>query len=256
MDSISAGGIVAFAMECRERGILPDAPRFGDSGGQLALLRDIAAKKNLGELLADGVRRAAARIGKGTEDFAIAVKGLELPGYEPRASWGMALAYATSDRGGCHQRAWTVLGELDGVLPRFKTDGMALKVKTTQDERAAAYSLVVCDFVPYDPDSVYPSLADAAGIEMDQKAYLAAGERIWNHIRLFNIREAGISRKDDTLPARMFNEPLPMPPRGEETVRLTKENFDTMLDEYYELRKWDKNGIPTPEILKELGLDN
>ncbi|MFP4482929.1 MAG: aldehyde ferredoxin oxidoreductase family protein [Thermovirgaceae bacterium] len=256
MDAISAGGAVAFAMECRERGILPDAPRFGDSEGQIALLKDMAAKKNLGELLADGVRRAAEKIGKGTEDFAIAVKGLELPGYEPRAAWGMALAYATSDRGGCHQRAWTVLGELDGVLPRFKTEGMALKVKTTQDERAAAYSLVVCDFTPYDPDAVYPSLADAAAIDMDQETYMDAGERIWNHIRLFNIREAGISRKDDTLPPRMFNEPLPMPPRGEETVRLTKETFDAMLDEYYELRKWDEKGIPTPGILKELGLDN
>jgi aldehyde:ferredoxin oxidoreductase len=256
MDSISAGGIVAFAMECRERGILPDAPRFGDSEGQISLLKDMAVKRGLGELLSDGVRRAAEKIGKGTEEFAIAVKGLELPGYEPRAAWGMALAYATSDRGACHQRAWTVLGELDGVLPRFKTEGMALKVKTTQDERAAAYSLVVCDFTPYDPEAVYPSLADAAGIDMDEKAYMAAGERIWNHIRLFNIREAGISRKDDTLPPRMFNETLPMPPRGEEVVRLTKEAFDAMLDEYYELRKWDKNGIPTPELLKELDLEN
>lgn len=256
MDSISAGGIVAFAMECRDRGILPDAPSFGDSEGQVALLKDMAAKRGLGDLLAGGVRRAAAEIGKGTEDFAIAVKGLELPGYEPRAAWGMALAYATSDRGGCHQRAWTVLGELDGVLPRFKTDGMALKVKTAQDERAAAYSLVVCDFTPYDPDSVYPSLADAAGIEMDQEAYLGAGERIWNHIRLFNIREGGTSRQDDTLPPRMFNDPLPMPPRGEETIRLTKESFDAMLNEYYQLRKWDENGIPTPEIMQKLGLES
>jgi len=256
MDSISAGGIVGFAMECKERGLLPDAPSFGDSDGQAALLKDMAFKKGLGELLSDGVRRAAAKIGQGTEAFAIAVKGLELPGYEPRATWGMALAYATSDRGACHQRAWTVLGELDGILPRFKTEGMALKVKMTQDERAAAYSLVVCDFTPYDQDAVYPSLADAAGIDMDPDSYLSVGERIWNHIRLFNIREGGISRKDDTLPPRMFNEPLPMPPRGDDTVTLTKEAFDAMLDEYYEMRKWDKNGIPSPEILKKLGLSD
>jgi len=105
MDSISAGGIVGFAMECKERGLLPDAPSFGDSDGQAALLKDMAFKKGLGELLSDGVRRAAAKIGQGTEDFAIAVKGLELPGYEPRATWGMALAYATSDRGACHRSA-------------------------------------------------------------------------------------------------------------------------------------------------------
>lgn len=256
MDTISAGNIVGFAMECKERGILKDAPSFGDSHGQVELLKDMAWKKGLGELLADGVRNASARIGKGTENFAIAVKGLELPGYEPRATWGMALLYATSDRGGCHQRGFTVLGEIDGALPRFKTDGMAIKVKLAQDDRTAWATLELCNFAALGLDVVLPALKDAAGLEIDHDTYMAIGERVWNSIRLFNIREGGISRKDDTLPPRMFNEPLPMPPRGEHTIQLTKQSFDTMLDEYYELRKWDGNGIPTLEVLDQLRIAN
>lgn len=255
MDTISAGGIVGFAMECKERGILEDAPSFGDAEGQITLLKNMAHRKGLGELLADGVRNAAIKIGKGTEKFAIAVKGLELPGYEPRATWGMALLYATSDRGGCHQRGFTVLAEIDGALPRFKTNGMARTVKTAQDDRTAWATLELCNFAAVSPDVVLPALKDAVGLEIDHDAYMAIGERVWNQIRLFNVREGNISRKDDTLPPRMFEEPLPMPPRGEETVQLTRQDFDKMLDEYYEYRKWDENGIPTAEILAELGLD-
>lgn len=254
LDSISAGGAVAFAMECRQRGILPDAPEFGDSEGQVKLLEDIAHRRGLGATLSKGVRAAAKEIGQGSEHFAIHVKGLELPGYEPRATWGMALAYATSDRGGCHQRAWTVLGELDGILPRFSTDGMALTVKSAQDERAAAYSLVVCDFVPYPQERALASLKHITGWNISEEEYLLAGERIWNHIRLFNIREAGISRKDDTLPPRMFEDPLPMPPRGEQSVSLPRKDFDGMLDEYYSLRGWDSEGRPTAATLDRLGV--
>ncbi len=254
LDSISAGVAVSFAMECRQRGILPDAPEFGDSEGQVGLLEDIAYRRGLGATLAKGVRAAAREIGEGTDHFAIHVKGMELPGYEPRATWGMALAYATSDRGGCHQRAWTVLGELDGLLPRFSTEGMALTVKSAQDERAAAYSLVVCDFAPYAQGRALACLKHVTGWDLSEEEYLLAGERIWNHIRLFNIREAGISRKDDTLPPRMFEDPLPMPPRGEHTVSLARKDFDRMLDEYYSLRDWDADGRPTEAALKRLGI--
>ncbi len=254
LDSISAGGAVAFAMECRQRGILPDAPEFGDSEGQVKLLEDIAYRRGLGATLSKGVRAAAEEIGQGTDHFAIHVKGMELPGYEPRATWGMALAYATSDRGGCHQRAWTVLGELDGILPRFSTDGMALTVKSAQDERAAAYSLVVCDFVPYSQERALSCLKHITGWDISEEEYLLAGERIWNHTRLFNIREAGISRKDDTLPPRMFEDQLPMPPRGEQSVSLSRKDFDAMLDEYYSLRGWDSEGRPTVATLDRLGI--
>ncbi|HPD97918.1 MAG TPA: aldehyde ferredoxin oxidoreductase C-terminal domain-containing protein, partial [Synergistales bacterium] len=128
-------------------------------------------------------------------------------------------------------------------------------VKSAQDERAAAYSLVVCDFVPYAQEMALACLKHVTGWDISETEYLAAGERIWNHIRVFNMREAGISRKDDTLPPRMFEDPLPMPPRGEETVSLSRKDFDTMLDEYYSLRGWDSDGRPTAATLERLGIN-
>ena len=255
LDALSTGGTVAFAMECAEKGILKDAPEFGDAEGQRKLINDIAYKNGIGDLLSQGTKRASEKLGQNSTDFAINVKGLELPGYSPRSSWGMALAYATSDRGGCHQRAWTVRAEVDGILKRFSTEGIAQFVKDVQDERAAAFSLVVCDFVPLSIDDFMSGLKYGIGVDLDEKEYIKVGERIWNLVRLFNIREAGISRKDDTLPGRMFKEPLPMPPKGKEKISLPKESFDEMLSEYYYIRGWNENGIPTKEKLVELNLN-
>ena len=255
LDALSTGGTVAFAMECAEKGILKDAPEFGDAEGQRKLINDIAYKNGIGDLLSEGTKRASEKLGQNSTDFAINVKGLELPGYSPRSSWGMALAYATSDRGGCHQRAWTVRAEVDGVLKRFSTEGIAQFVKDVQDERAAAFSLVVCDFVPLSIDDFMSGLKYGIGVDLDEKEYIKVGERIWNLVRLFNIREAGISRKDDTLPGRMFKEPLPMPPNGKEKVSLPREAFDKMLSEYYFIRGWNENGIPVEEKLVALGLN-
>jgi len=255
LDALSTGGTVAFAMECAEKGILKDAPEFGDAEGQRKLINDIAYKNGIGDLLSEGTKRASEKLGQNSTDFAINVKGLELPGYSPRSSWGMALAYATSDRGGCHQRAWTVRAEVDGVLKRFSTEGIAQFVKDVQDERAAAFSLVVCDFVPLSIDDFMSGLKYGIGVDLDEKEYIKVGERIWNLVRLFNIREAGISRKDDTLPGRMFKEPLPMPPNGKEKVSLPRESFDKMLTEYYFIRGWNENGIPVEEKLVELNLN-
>jgi len=251
LDAISTGNVIGFIMECRERGLIDEGPRFGDKDGQLKLIKMIAYRRGIGDLLADGVKRASEVIGRGSHKFAMHVKGLELPGYEPRSSWGMALAYATSDRGGCHQRAWTTKAELTGVLKRFSIEGVADYVKRTQDERAAAFSLIVCDFLP---DYDITALKYAVGLEYDLNEYLKVGERIWNLTRLFNIREAGVSREDDSLPARVFEDPLPLPPKGDKYIRLLKEDFNKMLDEYYKLRGWDSNGIPTESKLNELGL--
>ncbi len=255
LDAISAGGIVAFAMECAEKGILKDAPKFGDAEGQRKLIKDIAYARGIGELLSEGTKKASEKLGQDSSKFAINVKGLELPGYCPRSSWGMALAYATSDRGGCHQRAWTVRAEVDGIFKRFSVDGLAQFVKDVQDERAATFSLVMCDFVPLGVEDFITGLKYGIGVDIDEKEYIKVGERIWNLERLFNIREAGISRKDDTLPDRMFEEPLPMPPNGKEKVSLPREAFDRMLTEYYVIRGWNENGIPTEEKLVELGLN-
>jgi len=255
LDAISTGNVVGFAMECAEKGILLDMPKFGDAKGQRKLIEDIVYRRGTGNVLAEGVKKAAERIGQSSEKFAMHVKGLEIPGYEPRSSWGMALAYATSDRGACHQRAFTARAEADGILKRFSTEGVARFVKEVQNERAVAFSLVVCDFMPLSIDDFIYGLKYAVGLEFSPKEYLKVGERIWNLTRLFNIREARISRKDDTLPPRVFEESLPIPPDGEEKVRLPKEKFKKMLDEYYALRGWDENGIPTKEKLEELDLD-
>lgn len=255
LDTISSGGVVAFAMECYERGLLKDTDglklNFGNVDDAAELLRKIAYREGIGETFAQGVRKAAERIGQGSEKFAIHVKGLELPGVEPRGSWGMALAFATADRGGCHQRAWTPTAELKGILPRFSTEGVAKFVKETQDERAVCFSLVLCDFVPFTVEDFAELLYNATGINLNPEEYMVTGERIWNLIRLFNVRE-GISMKDDTLPPRIMEEPSPAGPAEGKVI--TSEILNKMLDEYYALRGWDQNGIPTEETLKRLGL--
>ncbi|MDI6851095.1 MAG: aldehyde ferredoxin oxidoreductase family protein [bacterium] len=255
LDTISAGGVVAFAMECFERGLLKDTDglelKFGNADAASELLKKIAYRQGIGELFAQGVRKAAEKIGQGSERFAIHVKGLELPGVEPRGSWGMALAFATADRGGCHQRAWTPTAELKGVLPRFSTEGVAKFVKETQDERAVCFSLVLCDFAPFAVEDFAELLYNATGISLNTDEYMLTGERIWNLTRLFNVRE-GISRKDDTLPPRIMEEPSPVGPAEGKVI--TASILNEMLDEYYALRGWDQNGIPTDDTLRRLGL--
>jgi len=257
LDAISTGNVIGWVMECFERGILTYREcdglniRFGDPVVQRELIRRIAFREGwLGNLLAEGVARASKVVGRGSEKFAMHVKGLEIPGYDPRSSNGMALAYATADRGACHQRAWTTRAEIEGRIPRFSIEGKARFVKELQDERAAAFSLVICDFAPI---PVVDMLNNATGFEYTLDEYLKCGERIWNLIRVFNVRE-GISRKDDTLPPRIFEDPLP--DEAAKNVVLTKEDFNKMLEEYYVLRGWDSNGIPTEKKLYELGLED
>ena len=258
LDTISTGNSIAFAMECYERGLLTAEDtdglelKFGNADAEIEMVKKIAYRKGLGNLLAEGVRRASKKIGDGSERFAMHVKGLEIPGYDPRGAFGMALAYVTSDRGACHQRAWTVRAEIEGKLePRFSTKGRARFVKETQDERAMCFSLVLCDFAPLEVKHFVELLNKATGFNFTVEDYLKTGERIWNLTRLFNVRE-GITRKDDTLPPRFMEEPLPEGATKGQVV--TKEMLDEMLDEYYALRGWDKNGVPTEEKLKELGL--
>ncbi len=257
LDAISTGNVVGWVMECCERGIIKSDEceglniKFGNSEAQRELIKRIAFREGwLGNLLAEGVARASEVINKGSERFAMHVKRLEIPGYEPRSSNGMALAYATADRGACHQRAWTTRAEIEGRIPRFSIQGKAKFVKEVQDERAAAFSLVICDFAPI---PIVDMLSSATGFDYTVEEYLRCGERIWNLIRVFNCRE-GISRRDDTLPPRIFEEPLP--DEAAKGVTLTREQFNKMLDEYYELRGWDSNGIPTKEKLRELDLDD
>jgi len=258
LDTISTGNTIAFAMECFEKGLITgkDANglklRFGNADVEIEMVKRIAHRKGLGNILAEGVGHASKKISGNSEKFAMHVKGMEIPGYDPRGAFGMALAYATSDRGACHQRAWTVRAEMESKLvPLYSTEGRAGFVKETQDERAMCFSLVLCDFAPLDVGSFVELLNEATGFNLTAEEYLKTGERIWNLTRLFNVRE-GLTRKDDDLPARFIEEPLSDGVAKGQVV--TEKMLDKMLDDYYALREWDKRGIPTKEKLKELEL--
>ncbi|MHA1397225.1 MAG: aldehyde ferredoxin oxidoreductase family protein [Candidatus Heimdallarchaeaceae archaeon] len=255
IDTITSGSVIAFAMECSEKGLLDQTVvedlKFGNDDAMIKMLELIAARKDIGELFANGTIKAARKLGSNSSDFAIQVKGLELAGVEPRGSYGMALAYSTSDRGGCHQRCWTPSAELRGDLPRFSFEGVPKFVKESQDERAACFSLVLCDFLPFDVPEMVEMLNSATGFHYTPESYLLAGERIWNLTRVFNVRE-GITSEMDILPERFFKEEvLSGPAKGQ---MLKKEEFNAALREYYNLREWNEKGVPKEQKLKELNL--
>jgi len=260
MDTISLGGVLGFAIEAYEEEVITIEDLNGIDIGwgkadELAkLIDDIAHRRGkVADILAEGVKTASEKLGKNSEDFAVHVKGLEIPGYDPRGTFGMGLAYATSDRGGCHQRAWTVKAELyDPELERFSFENKAKIVKDVQDERAAFFSLVLCDFAPISEGDCLDMWNLATGFNHTVESYLLAGERIWNLIRLFNIRE-GLDPTDDKLPPRFFNDPFTKGPAKD--VVLTEEGFQQSLKEYYSLRGWDAKGVPTAKKLKELDLE-
>jgi aldehyde:ferredoxin oxidoreductase len=249
LDTISTGGVVAFAMELAERGLADLGLRFGDVDSYLKAPVLIARGEGVGRELGRGVRYLAERYGG--REFAMEVKGLEMPGYEPRGSWGMGLAYATSDRGACHMRAWPVADEAFGSLDPFTGEGKAQLVIAGQHQNAIKFSLIFCDFWALSLDLMAGFCSVALGREVTADELRLAGERIWNLGRLLNVRE-GFRRQHDYLPARVFVQPLPDGP-GSGKV-LPPEVFRAMLDEYYRLRGWDEEGVPTPDKLAELGL--
>ncbi len=247
MDTISTGEVIAWAMECTERGVYDFGVRFGDAEGALDLIKKIAFREDVGDILAEGVKAASQKVG-GAE-FAVHVKGLEIPGYDPRGSIGMALAYATADRGGDHLRAWPIAYEAFGEMDPFSPDGKAEIVIKEQNENSVLWSLTSCDFVKYSAEDAVEML-NAVGFNLTVDEYLKIGEAIYNLVRLFNVRE-GFGRKEDTLPAR-FREPIK---GGAAKGRYIKpDDFEKMLNEYYKLRGWDEDGIPKPETLERLGL--
>jgi aldehyde:ferredoxin oxidoreductase len=261
MDTISLGGVLGFAVEAYDRGIISIDDLNGNDIGwgkpkEIAqLIEDIAYRKTkLADILAEGVKIASEMLGNSSEDFAVHCKGLEIPGYDPRGTFGMGLAYATSDRGACHQRAWTVKAELfDPELERFSFKEKAKIVKDVQDERSAFFSLVLCDFAPISIEHCVDMWNLATGFDHTVDSYLECGERIWNLIRLFNIRESNDSVKD-ILPPRMLKDSFSRGPAKD--VVIQEKDFLKGLAEYYELRGWDKNGDPKNDKLKKLGLES
>jgi aldehyde:ferredoxin oxidoreductase len=267
LDGMSAGGVIGFAMEAFQKGIITAADTeglrlsFGDPEAAEYLLEIIAArKKGLGDLLAGGVKKAAAALGGCAPDFAVHIKGLECPAWGPRTVPGMALALATADRGGCHQRAFPINYELGGYWNGEPVERLGLKdkgemVAYLQNYLAGLDALVKCDFAQYGiKGETYCRMLEAAtGREWSLDGLMLLGERIWNQIRLFNLRE-GFTRSDDTLPKRFMEEPLPSGPhRGH---MITREVLDQLLDDYYAVRGWNKEGAPTAAKLEQLNITN
>lgn len=254
LDVISAGNVVAFAMECAEKGLLDYKISFGDLEGQIKLLEQISSKEGLGALLAEGVSAAAREIGGGAEELALHVKGLEIPGYDPRGSISQGLAYGTTDRGGCHMRAWSIASEaflnveygVQEVDP-FAIEGKAALVKELQDLNAALWCLISCDNLGYTPEYALKML-EAVGISLSRDEFIKTGERICNLAQLFNNRE-GFSRQDDYLPPRFYQA------REDTGWKIGREQYDLMLSEYYKLRHWDREGRPTASFLSKLDIE-
>ncbi|MEW6243143.1 MAG: aldehyde ferredoxin oxidoreductase family protein [Bacillota bacterium] len=247
LDTISAGNVVAFAMELTEKGIHDFGMRFGEIRPYLEAPALIANREGIGADLALGVRHVAGKYGG--REFAMEVKGLEIPGYEPRGAWGMGLAYATSDRGACHMRAWPVADEAYGNIDPFTIEGKAALVIGGQHYNAIKFSMILCDFWAISLENMARVASVATGRHVTAWELERAGERIYNTTRLFNVR-AGFRRAADTLPDRIFKEALKT---GRAAGRIyPKGEFDRMLSEYYALRGWDEEGVPTPAKLEEL----
>ncbi|MBO0823376.1 MAG: aldehyde ferredoxin oxidoreductase family protein [Actinobacteria bacterium] len=257
IDTISAGGTIAWAMECVERGLI-DAPwlRFGDATALLRALDEIGARTGLGELLAEGSRRAAERVGGGSAAFAPHVKGLEMPGYEPRSLHAMALGLAVNSRGADHNRSGAYEADLSGELDRL--DGGAAHVAAaveTEDRAAVMDSMILCKFlrgVFQDPFTEWAGLLSAVtGWDMTGPELRRTARRIVLAKRLFNLRE-GWQPADDWLPERLLSEPLQL--ASGRVAALTPTRLRAMIDGYYSARDLDAQGRPAAADLADLHL--
>ncbi len=267
MDGISAGVIVGFAMDCYENGILTKKDtddldlRFGNADAMVETIKRMGSRKGwLGDVLAEGTMRAAEKIGKGAVKYANHIKGLELPGYDLRTLKTAALGFAVSFRGACHLRSGAYSPDVKGKVDRFKIEkGRGKLVMDGEDLYNVVDSLILCKFsrgVFYEGlDEMAKYYTMTTGIEMTSEELRQAGERINNLARVLNIREGKGTREYDTLPPKIMS--VPVPDEGiAKGAHVNQKEFDIGLDDYYEVRGWTKEGIPTVEKLKELGLDN
>ncbi|MGI5997978.1 MAG: aldehyde ferredoxin oxidoreductase family protein, partial [Lutispora sp.] len=256
IDPITMGSTIACAMEMYEKGILTreelgrDLP-FGDDEGIVEFTRMTGLREGFGDKLAMGSYRMAESYGH--PELSMSVKKQEMPAYDGRCLQGMGLEYATSNRGGCHVRGYLTSPEILGIpakLDPLVTDEKAPWLKTFQDLTAVVDSAGICLFTTFGiglPE-ISEMLRTAMGVDFTDEEVLQAGERIWNLEKLFNL-EAGFTKDDDRLPDRLLKEPMPAGP-----AKGLVNQLDVMLKEYYEVRGWDENGIPTEEKLKELSI--
>jgi aldehyde:ferredoxin oxidoreductase len=265
LDSISAGNTVAFVMEAFEKGLLGAAeldgltPAWGSAEAMIALLRKMGTREGIGDILADGTRPAAERLGKpGLAEMLVEVKGVELPMHDPRAFWSNAVNYAVANRGACHMEGVTFTAEsglpypdlgYTGPMDPYIPDGKAALAVKMHDLMAVYDGLGICKFyivLSYGPTALAEWLDYCTGWTMDMHDLMQIGERIFQTKRLINV-ERGLGRKDDTLPARL----LALPQR-DDIGPVDPAAFERMLTEYYEIRGWDAKGAPTKARLEAL----
>jgi aldehyde:ferredoxin oxidoreductase len=268
IDTISTGAVIAFAMEAYERGIINKKQTGGleltwnNTETMIKMIKKIAYREDIGDLLAEGVQKASEELGAVSEEFAVHVKGMELPAHDPRAKYSNALAYATSPRGACHMNAFSYEFEAGEKMPelgypetmdRFTEEKKAEFVAKFQDLMAIFDSLIGCKFLVFGlkdktVETIIKWLNYVTGWDMDSEELLKTGSRIVNIKRIYNI-ECRKLRKDDTLPPRILNNT-----RNEGTAANKMPHLEKMLNEYYSYRGWDEFGIPTEKTLKELSL--
>lgn len=266
LDTISTGNTIGFAMELFQRGIITPSDtdglelRWGNHEAILKLVEKIAMREGFGKILGEGSRMAAGIIGKGSENYAIHCKGLELPAYDPRAAKVHGLSMATSNIGGSHMYGYArqeISGKADPrPIDRFADQGTGDVAAYNQIDKAIEETGILCNFADSGMTRELLGQLLASGTGHEQLQDLATlrmiGERIVCLERCFNVRE-GFSRKDDTLPERMLKEPLlNAGPATGETVR----NFDGLLDEYYTYLGYTSDGIPTADTLRRLDLSD
>ncbi|MBI5960562.1 MAG: aldehyde ferredoxin oxidoreductase family protein, partial [Chloroflexi bacterium] len=250
MDSISVGSTIACAMELTEKGYLNSELRFGRADLLVKTVEDIGYRRGLGDDLAEGSARLAAKYG--APELSMSVKKLEMPAYDARGMQGQGLLFATSNRGGCHMRGNMLGAEVLGLpklIDRFQVQGKASFVILHQNAASIIDSLVACKFanIAIAEDYFARALTALTGVEYPTGDLIRAGERIWTMERLYNLRE-GFTKADDNLPPRLLNEPAMGGSAGHVS------HLAPLLDEYYRGRGWDANGIPTHQKLEELGL--
>jgi aldehyde:ferredoxin oxidoreductase len=255
LDTVSTGGVIGFAMECYEKGVLTKKEtdglelNFGNAEAMIELVKKIGLREGIGDLLAEGVKRASEKLGKGSQKWAVHVKGAELPAWEARAIRGRGLMYALNECGGFHTKGWISGSDPPNKSAIDKVQGLI----DSQNRRAVLDSTGLCMFMEISWKGIVHMLNLVTGWKLTSNSCLKIGERIHTLMRVFNVRN-GFDRKADKLPPRLMEEPTPKGPPAGCKAFISKEDFERCLNEYYALRGWDRNGKPTRETLLRLNL--
>ncbi|OGC95027.1 MAG: hypothetical protein A2W25_16165 [candidate division Zixibacteria bacterium RBG_16_53_22] len=262
MDTMSGGGVVAFAMECFQRGLITSEDleghtlNWGSVEDAEHFIDMVVHRRGIGEYFSGGSKRAAEKIGRGSEKFAMQVKGQEMSGYDGRYAPGMLLSYMTCDIGAHHNRSWTIT--VDMAEGRDKVEGRAKVVVYLQHIRPLFDCWCICRLfwgeLDIEPEEIVEALNYITGWNIDAAEAFKTSEKIWNLVRCHYLeRNKADGRTFDYPPARSWEDKIPTGPSA--GMGLSKEQIETMLDEYYACRGWDNNGNPSREVLHDLKLD-